>query len=627
MENKKFKCFFKKANQKITKKAVIGFDIETHGTENNFLCASLSFPDDSFMTFYDKKDVVKEIMKKKYKNHFIAATNLGFDYFGTFFGTENIKHFRFIQRSSELLSAYTYIYKGQMYAKRPCKSAWKLEFIDTMNYSRISVSQIGEILKLGKLKKPDFLGTVPRSMLEWNSLIEYNKRDAEISRKFIEFLKSAFEKLGATFKITIASTAMSLFRNKYFTGCFVPHERSILDKIFNAYYGGRCENFVRGGFKSLTDNDKWHMYDYNSLYPKIMKDFEVPHPNYLKMVRLNTNKYIMNFEGMSFCHVEAPYMKYPILPLRKDGKLLFPVGEFEGWWCHNELRYALQHGYVIKHVYETVYYTKTVPLFNEFVTDLYTQRKMYLKQGSPMEYVIKILMNSLYGKFGQKYGIRSEMQPFNMTYDDILKQENPEVIGDFVFTKKDTEPRFFCFPEICAYITSNARIKLHKTMLVENPIYVDTDSIMIDHTIQDSSEIGELKHEFIIDELFIIKPKFYGYKGYSIKHGKMKENVKIKGVPMMLTIPKVFELLSGMDDDGKPHFKYTKFLKLRESLRRHMTPNHKVEVDKKLDLYDNKREWDEKQFDFNRLYTSKPRNVSSPLNDDNIFSLVSLEHS
>ncbi len=43
----------------------------------------------------------------------------------------------------------------------------------------------------------------------------YNLKDSEISYKFMRFLFDSFEELGASPKMTIASTSMSLFKNKF----------------------------------------------------------------------------------------------------------------------------------------------------------------------------------------------------------------------------------------------------------------------------------------------------------------------------------------------------------------------------------------------------------------------------
>ena len=46
--------------------------------------------------------------------------------------------------------------------------------------------------------------------------------------------------------------------------------------------------------------------------------------------------------------VEIPdNVKYPILPVRVNNQIIYPVGKFEGLWTNIELNYALELGYKI----------------------------------------------------------------------------------------------------------------------------------------------------------------------------------------------------------------------------------------------------------------------------------------
>ena len=109
----------------------------------------------------------------------------------------------------------------------------------------------------------------------------------------MKFLINSFEHLGATFKNTLASTSMSLFKNKYLKEVYFQPKEEILLEQFESCFGGRSEAFKRGTFEN------YNYYDFNSLYPSDMFENEFPDPNSLRITYKNTNEYINNYHGIS----------------------------------------------------------------------------------------------------------------------------------------------------------------------------------------------------------------------------------------------------------------------------------------------------------------------------------------
>lgn len=569
-------------------KDIYGFDIETYDNNKKFLCASLYLDENNVWVFKDKRELIEFMKQKRFKDSYICATNLSFDFFGTFHNEPEEKEFIPLFRGSDLITTKTNIVDGGFKIKAPRKGQSALTFIDTMNFAKLSVEKLGNLINISKLEKPDFLGQYPKNDKEWEQMIEYNVRDSEVSKKGLEFLFNSFYRLGATPKATIASTAMSLFRNQYLKHDYFRHDINILLDQFNAYYGGRTEAFSRGLIKN------YNYYDFNSLYPSVMIN-EFPDPNSKRICYKNSIKYIEAFEGVSNVDVFCPEMEYPYLPLRTDTKLLFPCGNFSGWYTHLELRRALELGYVIKRIRKTIYFKETCEPFRDYVIDLYNKRLEYKKQGSSMEYIVKILLNSLYGKFGQKFMNRDSWRPFDLTLDELNKLKDFERIGNYIRIKKDmTEPPVFCTPIWALYVTAYAREKMHKAILNSRPVYVDTDSLITKKEILTSNKLGKLKLEMFIKKGIIVKPKFYAFE----PQGK-KAFVKSKGIGVKLTIPDFWKLLV------TGSVEYTKFMKFKESTRRGFIPNEIVGIVKHLNLEDEKRMWNNK-FDYNELQHSKP---------------------
>ncbi|HJZ23918.1 MAG TPA: DNA polymerase [Candidatus Babeliales bacterium] len=599
--------FLSPQKQKKSKKKIYGFDIETANDNKTFVCATLYYDDKNSWTFRDKEALIAFLkIKSRFGNAYIVATNAGFDFFGTFFGTEDIQHFKLLMRGSHLLSATTYIINGKfvktLYMEKKTQACKKLTCIDTLNFAQLSVDEMGSILKIPKMEKPDFLGQIPTSDAEWQYLIDYNKRDAEISKKFFEFLIVGFEGIGATVKNTIASTAMSLFRTKYLKETYQVLPKSWLLDILQGYYGGRTEVFKRGRAENLN------YYDVNSLYPySMMNDF--PDPNHMRITKKNDYSYIKNYEGMSHVDLFCPKMDIPLLPVRHEKKLIFPVGEFTGWYTHVELRKAIQLGYVIKKIHKTYYAKKTCRPFDHYVKDLYEKRKQYKKEGSIMEIVFKLLLNGLYGKFAQHFMDVDDLQYIDIPLDKLMQYKHIDRIGDFFRLKKDMEPSAFSQPLWSAYVTAYGRLILYDYIIKHDAYYCDTDSIITKDVIEEGKELGQMKLEYHIKECYLMRPKMYYMDVYD------KKIAKIKGMPLKLLISTGkadTEQKIALHIDAKEFQKivtngatYKKFTKFKEALRRKKLPNELIEVYKELDLQDSKRAWGD-EFSFETLQKSTP---------------------
>ena len=570
-----------------TSKKIYGFDIETYDNDNKFLCAVVYYDDNNYWKFKDKRELINFFSKRRFEGAYIVATNLAFDFFGVFRNELEEKYFNILFRGSDLIFTKARI-KDNKYVD--CFNGTReITFIDTLNYARLSVKKMGKILNSEKLGHPKAFGRKPKNKEEWDEMFDYNKQDAKVSKDFLKFLFKGFEKLGANCKSTIASTSMSLFRNVYLKDEYYVKDSDELRDEFKCYYGGRTEAFYRGKIK----NAKY--YDINSLYPAMMLK-ELPDPNTKKVYVGSCPELIESYEGYSYVDLDCPNMMYPLLPYRYNNKLCFPVGTFSGYYTHVELRKAKQVGYKIKNVHKSIYYTKTKKIFKNFVLDLYKIRQEYKSKNSPMELVVKLLLNSLYGKFAQKFDDKQNwVHKDNVTLEMINEFPNFEVVENFYrFNKGLGEPSSFCFPIWSAYITAYARLTFYDYASKYNAIYGDTDSIITYDTIEDSKQLGKMKKEMDIVEGYIIKPKFYAlYDGEN-------EHIKIKGIRDIKNIKSFMKVVYDQSAE------YLKFIKFKESIRRNLKVNSMITVKKNLSLEDTKRDWSGLKFNINTLQKSKP---------------------
>lgn len=456
----------------------------------------------------------------------------------------------------------------------------KVRFADSVNLLKTSVEKVGLALGYKKGVTPDKFISGQVETVE-QSDIDYCVRDCEIVYKA---LNRFFLKIGAV-KLTIASSAMHYFRlhyqeeNIYF-------DRDKSNEFFDSYFGGRTEAFKLG-------NCSGQVVDINSLYPFIMSTIEFPHPNYLKTVyRPSVDRFtkflLKHFEGCVDCEVEHGNHYFGHLPYKseiaKQKKLLFPVGEFRGTFNFNELRYAIESGVLtIKKVHKVVYSTRTMESpFKAYILDNYDDRKHTTNDFD--NYVIKLLMNALYGKFAER--VREKKVYFEDTrkaIDFINAQKQPEMYRISLFSKdrKDCfvhesleiaiQPKH-SIPVFSSYITSAARIMLLDQMKkTDSILYCDTDSIFYSGNINTtiSDELGDWKLE---DKKVV---QIRGLKNYTYKNSKGELIEMIKGVGKRAT--KI----------GDGHYIEQKYHKSKGALRRSVQAGTKNNVEKILTgIYD-----------------------------------------
>ena len=579
-----------KTKQKFNNKRIFAFDIETANNNKDFVLASI-IGHDYKRVFYSKEEFTDEVESNYiFRNSIIFATNLSFDFFGIYFKRPN---FFTLFRGGKLIMAKTWIYHNRFINKstigtNPLKS---ILFLDSLNYAQMGVKDMGKIIGKNKLKEPKCFKRMPENKEEWQELEAYNIRDSEITYDFMNFLIDVFESLGATVKYTIASTSMSLFKNKYLEKVYARLKEDDLIDIFKCYYGGRTEAFSRGEIKD------YNYYDYNSMYASAMRDYEYPDPNYHRITHENSRRYIDAYEGCSDVDIYVFPCKYPILPVRRDdGRVIFPYGNIRGFYTHIEIRKALEAGAVLKRVHKTHYFLKNCRPFEAYVNDLYSLRKKYKKENNKLELCIKLLLTNLYGKFGQKFkGKENWIHESMFDIDKIDINTQVEYVDGYYKITQDVKPSSFCIPIWAAYVTAYGRLKLYDAIIKYNPVYVDTDSIITKCDVKESEELGEFKLEMKIKKGYIVRPKFY-----AVMNDKDVEHIKVKGLGKRIS----FARFMGLFDDSKVF--YDKFTTVKEALRRNLIPNEMLETHKDLSLEDEKRVWGHKFFDCDMLQDSFP---------------------
>lgn len=359
--------------------------------------------------------------------------------------------------------------------------------------------------------------------------------------------------LGGEVRKTLASTSFSILKH-YLEKKNIKYPTIDSPKFRQCYYGGRVEVFIRYG-KNL------YYYDFNSLYPYVMSKFEYPISKPLK----EKPEYALDYDtGYVLAKVKVKDCDIPPLPLKINDKLIFPIGEFTSWFILPEFKYAIENELLEDYKIFELYVFESDRIFDEFIKDLYNKRLEAKQKGNKaLDLIYKLLMNSSYGKFGEKTE-KERIKLLSENEHDLLFEAQLYHDSGLVKLKEKIRLKHVNVA-IASHITAYARITLldkmyHILNKGYNVWYCDTDSIVTDLKMCSSNKLGELKLEYEIEEAVFLLPKVYALK---LKNGH--EIVKAKGFPNVFSFN---DMKMALFNEKLMIAKIRKFGKLKESLRR-----------------------------------------------------------
>jgi hypothetical protein len=291
-------------------------------------------------------------------------------------------------------------------------------------------------------------------------------------------------------------------------------------------------------------------------------------------------EYIENHFGYIECDITPPSnLHIPLLPEKKDFKLVFDLVDKEkAVYTSVELLRAIDVGYTITKIYKSLSFDKTDDLFKgyvnkflkikiecsgydgddieQYIKDWYNHTGIVLEKdkivaNSGMKLIAKILLNSLWGKFGQKDDMATtEYFTEPSKWFRLLEKHNKGELNIKTETMIDENTLYVQYISndsktsslnntnlaLAAFVTSQARLRLYDELyqLDDRVIYCDTDSIIYKHhpekhNIPEGELLGQWESEtkLPIVKVLAIAPKSYGYE---TSDGKVE--VKCKGISL-----------------------------------------------------------------------------------------------
>lgn len=346
---------------------------------------------------------------------------------------------------------------------------WKLgaaEFRDSFNILPVP---------LKAYKKDDFDYT----------LMEREQRDKRAAREKIEeYLKhdcmylhelvTAFrDQYG--FHLTQASASMSLWRKQ--SGFEMPEtDWRLYDHFKPYYYGGRVQAFRMGHGKC-----RFQLADVKSAYPRAMLE---DHP----IGAFPMQVFDKILRGDFFYRIRA--RANGCFPKRgEDGRLTYPVDHspqeysITGWELIAAERLGLVKDCEVMEIWRLA---QSAP-FKDYILGLYEDRKQAAAAGDHARKLFdKLLMNSLYGKFGadpRKYCNYFIMDVKAAPVNDPV-YELSGYIGKWALIKdnsQDTFSKFYCVATSASITGFQRAVMLDSLTNSKGLVYCDTDSIAAEH--------------------------------------------------------------------------------------------------------------------------------------------------
>ena len=300
------------------------------------------------------------------------------------------------------------------------------------------------------------------------------------------FLKS----FRGNLQVTGPGQSMAVYRSTFLNPrSILVHEwDDVLGAERSAAWAGRAEAWRWGEITGPL-----YEYDYTLAYPRLCIDRHLParyvgpHPppagrsTYLARAYVDT--------------------RVPVLPARSpEGEIVWPVGEFEGWYWAPELDLARRAGAGVA-IHDCHYYY-TAPVLSDWAR--WVSLTVEGHDSPIVRRVAKQWARALIGRFALRFpvweeyaeGLPEEEISYSPGWSNQRGCETAYLtVGGTMWERMSERESSNSVPSITSYVTALGRIRIWETMVragLENLAYVDTDSVIVNERGRQRLEQGGL---------------------------------------------------------------------------------------------------------------------------------------
>lgn len=360
--------------------------------------------------------------------------------------------------------------------------------------------------KVGRVNFSDLRNYYNSSLPSGLSL---QQRVEHIRSRYMSLCKRWEDEDNGNWQFSAPALAWSHYRHKHYNTTVVAHKHSEARQLeWECYYPGECRAYYRGECPRPVVQ-----VDVNSLYPSVMSghDYPVELIDYIIKPNMGIVEDLLKHFGV--CADVELDTKYDWFPVKKQGRIIYPVGNYRTSLCGPDFKLAFGVG-AITRIHRVAYY-KMGRLFDSYVDTWYKCKQTARTNcDSEGEIFAKLMLNGLYGKFAQRAPIWvvdnrvDVVQPWTrFAWEDtetrhVWPARSIGWIGQICQARRDCE---HTFPAISAYVTAYARRHMHDVRDAIGGRYVyyqDTDGLVVDSdgfrnysvgTETDSSKLGCLR--------------------------------------------------------------------------------------------------------------------------------------
>lgn len=356
-----------------------------------------------------------------------------------------------------------------------------LVFADTWTWIPLPLNVIAPMVGMVKFAMPKKNATAA----EWNY---YCRNDAEVVYHVVtdlcQFIRD--EHLG-NWQPTGAGMSYAAWRHRFMAEKVLVHnDPGAIEAERAAMHTGRAEAWRHGS----CSFDKWTEVDLKNAYLTIAAECELPRKLHMHTKSLSLSQYrklTERFAVLCRCDIDTDM---PVLPTMADGRHLWPVGQFAGWYWDTEVNNALRYGASIK-IREAYVYARS-PVLREWATWIRERLQSDLRLCSPVVAThLKHCSRALIGRLSlrtpnwEQWGDNPEgiTGISHVVFPETGRVQRMMHVGDRTLIETDRKEGKDSLPQITGWIMAECRVRLWEAMTtagLDHLAHVDTDSVLVD---------------------------------------------------------------------------------------------------------------------------------------------------